>query len=602
MDTTTDLFQTNPESLKSLLAEAETGTLALPEFQRDFIWPTEYTASLLSSIIADYPAGSILAWRPKKVELQARELAGAPRLEGNPDRLILDGQQRLTALYRSLNEGKAEETYFIRLAELLDEETYGLKPTDSVNWDSVIEVKTLTAAERRARKRNPPKDPAHRLTDWQYDNRCYPVWDKNFEEWSDGLIERVDPSERKVFQSALRQIRRRYIEKLENYKFPVVTLTDAATLSAVCRVFEKLNTKSVGLGPFAILTAKFYKDGISLREKWDEAKAKYDALRDPSELNDYRGFSIDPYTILQIVSLISNGSPQRKAVLEDLSAADVHKHWERVVSSLNQVIEELQENCGIAHRDLLPYQAVLVPLTGAWIEMESLAPEEMDQALVKIRQYFWASIFTTNFDQGAASQAQKDYKDLNNWIRNILDGGKPIKPEVIDDLQITADSILSATGKKKALLNGVLALTATLGAEELFSGVRLSPITYVDSRIQPHQLFPKACLENGEVVSGNFSPDLILNRALIGADANKKILASSKPSVYAESMADSSFQVDRILASHLVDPVAFRGDDYPAFIKSRLAAVCEKIEFVTGKKVDPPTVEEGGAADDQPAI
>ena len=600
-----ELFQTNPESLKGLMYEIENGNLAVPEFQRSFIWPPEHTASLLSSIIADYPAGSLLTWRPEKIELEPRAIDKAPKLKRPPERLILDGQQRLTALYRATRKGKSDETYFLQLDELLDRTAFRLKDPNSINWDSVVTVRNLTATERRNLKLKTPKHPEHRSKEWQYKNFSFPMYE-DFEEWSIGLEQLgAEHEEQAVRRAAFKSIRKQYLEKLDNYKFPVVTLSSVATLAAVCSVFEKLNTNSVRLGPFEILTAKFFKDDISLRKLWDEARGKYEVLRDPSDENDYRGFSINPYMVLQIITLVEYKSPQRKAVLESLTASDVAKRWDNVVLALKQVIDWLQKNCGIVHRDLLPYQAVLVPLTGAWIERDSLDASKKAYALDKIQRYFWSSVFTTNFDQGAASQSEKDYRDLVEWLRDAKKNGKSVLPEAVGEIAITADSLFSATVKKKALLQGLMALTVTAGAEDFFTGLSLDPITYVESRVQSHHLYPQGSLDNQKsshyIPSGGYSTELILNRALIGADTNKRI-GAAKPSVYVGLMKDARADIEKILDSHIVNGSALVADSYPAFIKSRLASVVALVEKVTGKKVDALTVEGDGSADDQPAV
>ncbi|WP_197512506.1 DUF262 domain-containing protein [Mycobacterium sp. 852002-10029_SCH5224772] len=596
------LFKTHPETIESLLIEIEYGKLALPEFQRDFIWAPENTASLLSSIIARYPAGSLLTWHPSKIELEPRAIFGAPPLKGKPERLVLDGQQRLTALYRAIR-GKTEESYFLNLRKLIDTDSFELVATEFIEWDAVIQARPLTAKERRDLKLKTPKEPDHRTPEWQYEQLLFPLGE-NFDDWYDGILDTIpDQAERKRRKKIFQNARKSYLDQLEKYEFPVINLTDAASLPAVCMVFEKLNTNSVRLGPFEILTAKFFKD-ISLRKLWESARAEYPVLRDPGQENDYSGFSIDPYLVLQIITLIQHQSPQRKAVLNLLSAVDLADHWEKVIKALVGVIEWLRDSCGVVHRDLLPYQAVLVPLTGAWIQRNSLPPPKRAKALEKIRQYFWASVFTTNFDQGAASQSEKDYHDLRRWLHDLKENGKPITPEVIDDLQITADSLLSATAKKKALLQGLMALTITCGARDFFNGEELNPATYVKSKIQSHHLYPKARLEDATKAGldpEGYSPDLILNRAMIGADTNKRI-GAAKPSKYVADMEATGSGVTAILESHLIDKGALECDSYEFFLKSRLVKVIQAIESQTGKTVEALTIKEGGSADDQPAI
>jgi hypothetical protein len=60
-----EAFQTNPVSLRHLLSEIQERELALPDFQRDFVWDPRATEELIESISRSFPAGSLLfmPWR-----------------------------------------------------------------------------------------------------------------------------------------------------------------------------------------------------------------------------------------------------------------------------------------------------------------------------------------------------------------------------------------------------------------------------------------------------------------------------------------------------------------------------------------------------------
>jgi len=61
------LFEdTNPRALKDLLAEVHSRVMALPDFQRDFVWEPNATQELIVSIANNYPAGSLLRVRDTK--------------------------------------------------------------------------------------------------------------------------------------------------------------------------------------------------------------------------------------------------------------------------------------------------------------------------------------------------------------------------------------------------------------------------------------------------------------------------------------------------------------------------------------------------------
>jgi len=116
------LFEdTNPRALKELLAEIHSRTMALPDFQRDFVWEPGATQELIVSIVNNYPAGSLLRVRDAKRVFAAREFEGAPILDGQKHTfLVLDGQQRLTSLYQAFY-GVGEHRYYLNLRKLLDQ-------------------------------------------------------------------------------------------------------------------------------------------------------------------------------------------------------------------------------------------------------------------------------------------------------------------------------------------------------------------------------------------------------------------------------------------------------------------------------------------------
>ena len=99
-----DAFGIEKEFLQDLLVEASSGRSKLPEFQRGWVWPMENIRSLLASISLGYPVGTIMMLRTGgDVRFKERPIEGAsPKSSTSADRLILDGQQRMTSLFQAL--------------------------------------------------------------------------------------------------------------------------------------------------------------------------------------------------------------------------------------------------------------------------------------------------------------------------------------------------------------------------------------------------------------------------------------------------------------------------------------------------------------------
>jgi len=71
--------------------------IALPEFQREYVWEVEQARQLLQSLYRGYPTGSLLFWETT-TQPATKRAQDTPKVAGQ-QQIVLDGQQRLTALY-----------------------------------------------------------------------------------------------------------------------------------------------------------------------------------------------------------------------------------------------------------------------------------------------------------------------------------------------------------------------------------------------------------------------------------------------------------------------------------------------------------------------
>ena len=90
----------------SLFDQIRNGTIKIPQFQRDFVWTKGMSARLLDSIIKGYPIGTFILWSTQERLRSIRNLGGTDLPDtpaGNAVKYVLDGQQRLTSLFVTLN-------------------------------------------------------------------------------------------------------------------------------------------------------------------------------------------------------------------------------------------------------------------------------------------------------------------------------------------------------------------------------------------------------------------------------------------------------------------------------------------------------------------
>lgn len=85
-----------PVFIADVLNRIDSGALALPEFQRGYVWSRRQVRDLVQSLYRRHPVGSLLLWETRTEGAVAR---GDGQLQAGVVSLILDGQQRITSLY-----------------------------------------------------------------------------------------------------------------------------------------------------------------------------------------------------------------------------------------------------------------------------------------------------------------------------------------------------------------------------------------------------------------------------------------------------------------------------------------------------------------------
>src|ERR1017187_10067780 len=97
-------FDSTKTELGKLLDEIVAGKLQLPDFQRGWVWDDEHIRELMVSIARSFPIGAIMLLETGgEARFQERPIEGvSPPAGSRTEKLILDGQQRLTSLTQVL--------------------------------------------------------------------------------------------------------------------------------------------------------------------------------------------------------------------------------------------------------------------------------------------------------------------------------------------------------------------------------------------------------------------------------------------------------------------------------------------------------------------
>jgi hypothetical protein len=96
------------EPLPRLLEEAHDGRIQVPEFQRELILTDEWMKSLLASVSLGYPIGAVMLLEAGNPEMrfETHPIGDVPLPSTEPERLLIDGRRRISALYQALASGR----------------------------------------------------------------------------------------------------------------------------------------------------------------------------------------------------------------------------------------------------------------------------------------------------------------------------------------------------------------------------------------------------------------------------------------------------------------------------------------------------------------
>lgn len=581
-------FESPDLPIDTLLGDIKVGKVQLPDFQREWVWDDEHVKSLLASVSLSYPIGAIMMLEADQSDMtfQPLPLKGVTLDDGKmPERLVLDGQQRLTSLFLALRSGIVVPTkdsrgkairrwYYIDVKKALNpyedrEEAIFSVPEDRILRDfQGNPIADYSTPEKEYEAEVFPLARVLASSDWQL--AYYKFW-----KYEQEHMERYT----EFYENVLK--------RFEQYQVPAIVLSKDTPKEAVCQVFEKVNTGGVSLTVFELLTATYAVDNFRLRDDW---RARDSELKKEPVLTSFQDTDF-----IQAITLLATRarraaakaagedpdklpaiSARRKDMLR-LKLADYLEFADKVQSALVQAAKLLHSQKIFAARDL-PYRTQLVPLAAILVALGNKAQNAGVQQ--KLIRWFWCGVLGELYGATTETRFARDLAEVVDWVN----GGS--EPTTIADALFSRSRLFTMRTRNSAAYKGLYALLMRDGARDLRTGDTAEANTYFDEAIDVHHLFPQAWCLSHDIDTGRCNS--IVNKTPLSAKTNRMI-GGSAPSEYIarlQKSAEISVEgMNGILASHLADADAMRADDFDAFYAAREAAILARIEAAMGKPV-----------------
>lgn len=584
-------------SLNALINRLKEGRYVIPDFQREFEWKPWDIQSLMRSIFLDYYIGSLLLWKGKQENFEALSCEKIYGYKGpdNREYIVLDGQQRLTAIYYTfiapdvpLPSRTSRCFYFVKVDKFMGEEydeAFGYE-WFTRRWSKVMGDCSMQFEEHIF--------PLSIVGSGGWD---LPNWVQGYEQYWRAKASKVGVNDNVLLQTAATEHAenaKKFGEHVkgitEEYQISYIELDRNLEVDKVCDIFTQINSRGVRLDVFDLINALLKPKGLQLKHMWREVAPRLGFV-ETEKMNVY---------ILQVMSILkqaycsprylyfllpgqqkpirdSDGTRHREMLVPTI--AEFELLWNEAADTLEKAIKLLQHphEFGVTSSKYLPYVSILPVFASLQAYVKKLPPQKQLDAQRKVRYWYWASVFTNRYSGSVESTSARDFLDVKAWL--AADDAEPVS--ILEfKTQFRNLDFKKETRRGTSVYNGIFNLLVLQGARDWMTG-NIPQLGDLDD----HHIVPLAWgikhLQNNLI-------NTILNRTPLTSDTNRNIIKERLPNKYLPELikANGEKAIRSILESHLISARAqdilmrdpFTPDDFEAFITERQRTIKDAIE------------------------
>lgn len=578
---------------------AERGELALPSFQRSYVWKSrQFIEDYVEAVFRNRPTGLFLILKTNdSPQLESRSLRGMDIDVGSAEELLLDGQQRLTSLWQVLNGRTGNVSYYARVNGLsaLDMQVVEIvsvsdRSADGKAWKDAKQAFANNLIPLSILRNGTERDPMGDIWGW-----C-----KKAVGGPDDMVQLRDA----VIPVGVELLNGRELHHCE--------LPSGTDRRAAIDIFVQSNRSSVRVNEFDIAVALALDEGeLELRDRVADFHGQSDVTKyyvNASEGDEEAAISPLGEWAFFAACVGEQRVPPKKARYEEVvkevfGQGNSEAKLDGLLRDVESGLYKLAEH-GAPIRRTLPALPALHVLSGLQGTLRTLAKTKANQQNIGNRlvsAYLWRAFFSDRYEARANDLLYEDYIGLRECIETIRDSGKLVRsqlPPIFDDeaYPVADENLLADLEHPAPWIGSGARLGKALAAIQLAE----DPIDWVvenaklnaakvreldrDEKLDRHHVFPRKLLK------GVFEREQInhgLNGVLLCKPTNQA-LSEKDPAVYLKWIRDQpegpSEQALRArVGSHLVpyDAVVCEGDlaeRYEKFIQRRAKMVAKRIQ------------------------
>jgi hypothetical protein len=528
--------------IHEILIKIDDNQIFVPAFQREYVWKRADAKNLISSLIQEYPTGTMLTWETNNPP----EIKGPYKYDPKQGsvKLILDGQQRITTLYM-LMYGRIPPYY---------------KKDDIIHDIMPLYVNIETLELEYYRKKMMDSNPlwVHITSVFNGDIRKRDIVDR-IEKGNDGerISKHLDDKLEDNFQA---------IHKIKDRDFKEQEVPTRATIKEAIDIFYIVNAAGVNLTDAELALAQ-------ISGYWPEARALFKEKVKSLAEHGYV-FKLDFIIYLLLGILYNIGSKMEK--LHDKSNNErIREAWEKLDEhTLDYIINILKSEAYIDHTKEVNSIYAFVPIiVYAYKKNNDLSQVDIK----KMIKWFYYSQIRFRYISQLPQKLDKDLTIIENEDNPFDILLNKIKQE--RNLEITPDEF-EGSGIRHPLWGLMQFYFKSRNAICFSTGIQIRGSNYGKKyKLEYDHIFPYSVLkDHGYNMQNSIKYQLaqeITNRIVLTSTANR-----SKSAQLAESYLEEATQrFPNSLDLQCVpkESVLWKLENYEDFLKRRRVILCDEL-------------------------
>ena len=498
--------------ISEILYGVDSHQLMVPRFQRGWVWQKRHVLQLFNSLYREYPVGSLITW--------------PTHVDGRPIENVIDGQQRLTALYGVIR-GERPPWFTDETASALEHLMFNV---------DTQEFKYATQA--------------------MHDD---PLWTDVTSLFKDGLGVWASDFKARSSEDAkgVHYERIAQVIGIRDRDINIDKLPADVEVEAAADVFKIVNRAGTRVSDGDLVLGQ-----ISL--KWDDARR---ILIDTLDGWRSRGYGVSLEWLLHAMSATLNDSIDFKIVL-DASRDDLVAAYDSVASSTSDVLNHLRDVLGLDATLSTPINNGLIVVVREHMKNPSAG---LDHTRALIGWWFLSTVH---------NRWTGDIRNRTNRDLSAISTGRGL-PGLMSELRSMSPSLRIGTGgfarnrSSKPYYRLLITLTRRRGARDLRSGVSLAFDHFGENAsLEAHHIFPRSLLSKHNIKRDQINQ--LSNLALITKGANLRI-GSKSPAEYLPRLEAEN---PGVLDSQWIpnDPSLWVVEAYEDFLEERCKLLAQAAE------------------------